>query len=66
MAWTTTDLAAIETAIASGTLSVSYPGGSITYRSITDLLKARDAIKENLNVAAGVTTRCTYASFSKG
>ena len=66
MAWTATDLATIEAAIASGTLSVQYADRSVTYRSIPDLLKARDAIKAAIDASAGATTRCTYISHSKG
>jgi hypothetical protein len=66
MAWTATDLATVETAIANGTLSVQFGDRSVTYRSISELMKARDAIKQSINATAGITTRCTYATFGKG
>lgn len=47
--WTTNDLAVIETAIASGQLSVEYQDQKITYRSMTDLLKAKSIIEQYLN-----------------
>lgn len=51
MAFTTSDLAAIDAAIASGELTVSHNGRTVTYRSMTDLLKARQTIVTEL--AAG-------------
>jgi len=65
MAWTTTDLTAIETAIASGVLRVKFSDREVTYHYIDELFKVRDAIK---NTLAGSTTgviRSTYASFTK-
>ena len=66
MAWTTTDLTAIESAIASGVLRVRFSDGrEVQYQSLADLLRVRDVIKGSIDptVAAGV--RCTYASFWK-
>ena len=48
MAFTQQNLDAIEKAIATGTLSVEYNGKRVTYRSMSDLLKARDVIKAEL------------------
>jgi roadblock/LC7 domain-containing protein len=44
MAWTQTDLDAIDAAIASGELTVSVNGRLVTYRSIAELLRARAAM----------------------
>lgn len=52
MAFTLTQLDALDRAIASGTLTVSYDGKSTTYRSTDDLIKARNLIRSEL-VAAG-------------
>lgn len=41
MALTQTDLDALDTAIATGELSVEFNGRRVTYRSIPDLLQAR-------------------------
>jgi hypothetical protein len=41
MAFTQTQLDAVETAIASGELKVMFDGREVIYRSIDDLLKAR-------------------------
>lgn len=66
MAFSQTDLDKIEAAIVaivtSGAQTVRFSDGrEVTYYSLSELLKVRDAIK------AGVsgTTRTTYASFSK-
>ena len=48
MAFTQANLDAIEQAIASGELSVMHNGRRVEYRSMDDLLKARDAIKNAL------------------
>lgn len=66
MAWTTIDLATIEAAIASGTLRVQFADRMVQYHTVTELLKARDAIKQSISTTAGNATRCTYSSFSKG
>ena len=48
MAFTLKQLAALEGAIASGELSVSYDGKSVSYRSISDLMAARDVVRSDL------------------
>lgn len=62
MAFTANDLAAVEAAIAKGEASVQFADRSVTYRSIEDLLKARDAIKASLQTRA----RQTLVTASKG
>jgi thiamine monophosphate synthase len=64
MAWTQTDLDALETAIKAGVRSVQYRDRSETYHSLTEMLQLRDAMKQTISTAAG-TTRSTYGSFSK-
>ncbi len=49
MAFTQQNLDAIENAIATGTLSVEYNGKRVTYRSMSDLMRARDVIKADLD-----------------
>lgn len=65
MSWTSTDLTAIETAIASGELRVKFSDREVQYRSIDELLRARDIIKSSIAGAAAPTVRSTYASFTK-
>lgn len=63
MAFTQTQLDAIDTAIASGELSVTYDGRSVTYRSLDDLLKARALIVKQIN---STIDRRSYAEFNRG
>lgn len=62
MAYTTTQLAAIEAAIATGELTVSVDGRSVTYRSTGDLLKAKREIEAGL-AATGEITRPVSQSY---
>lgn len=48
MAFTSDDLAAIDRAIASGELTVSHNGRTVTYRSMADLKSARALIADSL------------------
>lgn len=59
MAWTQSDLDAVESAIASGEMTVRVNDRLITYRSIDELLKARDVMRATLapQVTAGPTSR---------
>lgn len=63
MAFTTTDLNNIEAAIATGELTVSVNGRTVTYRSMADLLKARDLISGALQSSGAIAkiTRTSYA-----
>ncbi len=67
MSFSTAQLQAIEEAIASGELSVSYEGKSVTYRSMADLLRARDVIKSSLESAGTLSSapRSSVTAFSK-
>jgi roadblock/LC7 domain-containing protein len=66
--FTTTQLTAIEAAIASGELRVQYDGKSVEYRSMDELRAARDLIRADL-IASGQLTDATptrsYAAFSR-
>ena len=64
MAFTQTQLDAIDAAIASGELKITFDGREIVYRSIADLLKARDAIKAGLQESGALpaVTRTSYAT----
>lgn len=56
MAWTTDDLTKIEQAIATGALEVEYETHRVKYRSIDDLLKAKQTISQALDAADTTTT----------
>jgi len=52
MAFTQSDLDSIDRAIASGELSITHNGRTVTYRSMADLLKARDRIANSIASAS--------------
>lgn len=64
MAFTQTQLDAIDAAIASGELTVSFGDRSVTYRSMSDLRRARELIKAEMQTAGTLpaVTRTSYAS----
>ena len=69
MAVTQSDIDALNTAIASGERVVVLNGQSVTYRSIDDLIKARNDLRTELSDAAMVTlgkvrVRRTYAYYA--
>ena len=57
MAYTLSQLATIEEAIASGTLRVEIDGRVVVYQSLDQLLKLRDLMKAELGVATPSTAR---------
>lgn len=62
--FTQEQLSELEKAIASGCLEVKYSDKSIRYRSIDEMLKARDIMRRELGLS-GKTTR-VLAKHSKG
>ena len=48
MAWTQSDLDAINTAIATGARRVRFQTHEVEYQTTTDLLRARDAIQREI------------------
>lgn len=63
MAFTLGQLHAIEAALASGSLKVSYDGKTVEYRSTDDLIKTRNLIRGDL-IATGVLA--SVASSNRG
>lgn len=57
MAYTQKHLGAVERAIARGEKVVRYTDRTVEYRSIDELLKARDVIRTSLTDAAGPRSR---------
>lgn len=47
-AWTQAELDALEHAIAQGALSVRFADRTVTYHSLTDLLKLREVMRRSL------------------
>lgn len=65
MAWTQTQLDALEEAIAQGALIVRYADKQVQYRSLDEMLQLRDMIRQELglNKPGG---RRLLANHSKG
>lgn len=57
--FTLTQLAAINTAIASGTLKVRYADKEVTYHSLTELMAARDLIRSELQASGALASSST-------
>ena len=67
MAFTQAQLDALDAAIASATLRVTYDGKTVEYRSMDDLIRARAVVAGALQREAGqAPDRSSYASFSRG
>jgi hypothetical protein len=66
MAYTQAQLEALQEALASGTLTVTYEGRSITYRSVQELQRAIAVVQNALNQQSGKRTRQYRLSGSKG
>lgn len=61
MPFTSTDLAAVDAAIASGELRVRFDDGrQVEYRSVSELLEAKRLIHADLDAAAGVRRPCAF------
>jgi hypothetical protein len=66
MALSQTDLDRLETALASGRLTVEYDGRRVTYQSVTDLQAAIAYTKSVLaGQASGGRVSHSYATFSR-
>lgn len=66
MALTQAHLDALETAIASGELTVEYDGKRVTYRSISDLKAAADYVRSQIaDQSAEGRAEQTLATFSR-
>lgn len=63
MALTTTDLANLDTAIATGELKVEFDGRSVVYRSIPELMAARAHVASVLAATTPTTQRRTAYRF---
>ena len=69
MAFTQEQFEALEAAIAEGVLTVTWGGAgtqrTVTYRSLSDLLRVYNMIGQSLGLIAS-TRRLTFSSFTKG
>jgi len=64
--FTQAHLDALNTAIASGELTVRYGDTTVTYRSLDELLRVRDMVKSDLQSSATAAQTYTLGGFSKG
>lgn len=67
MAFTLTQLEALEAAIGTGELVVEFDGKKVQYRSMAELIQARDVVRSEL-VKSGLLPaepRISYTSFSR-
>lgn len=64
MAYTTADLDALDKAIASSTLEVQYADRRVKYRSMTELLQARQHVAAQIAATSGRRShsRFTFAT----
>lgn len=66
MAFTQTQLDALETAIAAGTLEVSVGDKKVRYHSLDEMIRLRDIIKNQLAADAQTQkSRAIFATFMK-
>lgn len=66
MSWSQTDLDALNTAIATGTLSVRYSDRQVTYRSLSEMLTIRNLMMDELQLAGAMSGEIRKISYSKG
>ena len=57
MAYTQSHLDALQEALASGTLTVTFEGRSMTYRSVQELQRAIAVVQSSLNQQSGKRVR---------
>lgn len=65
MALSQTDLDKLDRAIARGVLRVEYSSGAVTYQSITDMLKARTFVANEIASSANKNPPSTLAVFGR-
>ncbi|MBN3003363.1 hypothetical protein JW897_06385 [Chromobacterium alkanivorans] len=69
--WKYADLQAVEAAIASGELEIYRDGAKVTYRSVAELERAREVIRNHLRASGQLAAEpaalpsVTYAAFSR-
>ncbi|MFA5922326.1 MAG: hypothetical protein WC856_13705 [Methylococcaceae bacterium] len=66
MAYTQTQLDALEAAIAQGALSVQFGERKITYNSYTEMTRLRDTIRAELGVSTPITSRARFITIPTG
>jgi hypothetical protein len=64
MAFTQTQLDALEAALATGQLEVEFEGSRLKYRSTAEMLRLRDVIRKQLGLVG--TGQRMYGTFTDG
>lgn len=64
MAWTQTDIDSIDSAIKSGVLEVRYADRTVVYRSMNELLQARQLAVVEVNKANGTMPTRQYRIYT--
>lgn len=66
MAWTQTQLDALNDAIAAGVTTVSHNGKTVTYRSLTEMLRLRDRMQSEIANGLAGRPQVHYARLGSG
>jgi len=67
LAWTSSDVDALQAAIATGVLTVEYSDRKVTYQTTKDMLQALSVMQQEVALtASGSTSRTRYAATTKG
>jgi len=65
MAWTQSQLDALDVAISKGTRTVSYGDKTVTYHTLDEMLKLRAQMMAEIAAAAGMVGRFSRVSFNR-
>lgn len=65
MAYTQQDIDTLKAAMAQGVSEVRYVSGSVTYRSLDDMMKTLKLMEAEINPTGAVSSR-TVARFERG
>ena len=65
MAWTQTQLDALNDAIAAGVTSVSHNGKTVTYRSLAEMMQLRDRMQWEIANGSAGRPQAHYVQFAR-
>lgn len=66
MAYTLQQLEALDSAIVQGALRVKYADKEVEYRSLDDMIRLRNMMRQELGMSGGIASRRKLGEFSKG
>ena len=64
MAWTQTQLDALNDAIAAGVTTVSHNGKTVTYRSLAEMMDLRNRMQQEIANGQGAKPQSHYVQFA--